>query len=181
MREYQNKLVQEMATCTCDRCGRRMTPDGDPLEWYEKVSLDWCGGLGSVFGDGAHVSVDLCQQCVRDTLGPWLRIDAPSTAGTPEALRSIVCRPGVPVNLDRLNPTPLGEQEGSRQTLPVATRLSKMVEQATAVFGDGDKAIRWLCTPHRQFGGRAALAMARTEHDALLVEEALVRIDEGYL
>jgi len=78
MREYRNRTVQEVAACTCDRCGRRMTPDDDQWEWYERVSLDWRGGFGSVFGDGAHMSLDLCQQCVRDTLGPWLRVDLPS-------------------------------------------------------------------------------------------------------
>ncbi|SOE92922.1 hypothetical protein SAMN05414139_05683 [Burkholderia sp. D7] len=27
MIEYRGKVVQEVAACTCDRCGRRMTPD----------------------------------------------------------------------------------------------------------------------------------------------------------
>jgi hypothetical protein len=68
MLEYRDRTVQEVAACTCDRCGRRMTPDDDQWKWYEKVSLDRSGGFGSVFGDGARVSLVLCQQCVRETL-----------------------------------------------------------------------------------------------------------------
>ncbi len=75
MREYRDKVVCEFSACTCDRCGRRMSLDGPDCEWHEKVSLDWEGGFDSVFGDGAHVSIDLCQHCVRDVLGPWLHVD----------------------------------------------------------------------------------------------------------
>lgn len=76
MREYSTKLVPEISACACDRCGRRMSPD-DPYEWQEKMSLDWEGGFDSVFGDGTHVSLDLCQHCIRETLGQWLRIHQP--------------------------------------------------------------------------------------------------------
>lgn len=64
--------MQKLAASTCDRRGRRMTPD-EASEWYEMVSLDFDGGFDSVFGHGAHVSLDLCQHCLRETLGAWLR------------------------------------------------------------------------------------------------------------
>ncbi|WP_321871964.1 hypothetical protein [Paraburkholderia tropica] len=73
MLEYQDKVVQDVAACTCDRCQRRMTPD-DLFEWQEKLSVSFHGGYGSVFGDGHKVEIDLCQQCVKETLGAWLRI-----------------------------------------------------------------------------------------------------------
>lgn len=72
MLEYQNKTVQEVAACTCDRCQRRMTRD-DP-DWHEKLSVAFRGGFDSIFGDGCMVSIDLCQQCVKEALGPWLRV-----------------------------------------------------------------------------------------------------------
>ncbi|MGF6933462.1 hypothetical protein OKW41_002601 [Paraburkholderia sp. UCT70] len=56
MRENRDRRVLELAAFTCDRCGRRITPDDDQWEWYEKVSLDWRGGFGSVFGEGAQMS-----------------------------------------------------------------------------------------------------------------------------
>ncbi|MBB5503171.1 MbcA/ParS/Xre antitoxin family protein [Paraburkholderia sp. MM5384-R2] len=181
MREYRDRMVQEIAACTCDRCSQRMSPDDDQGEWYEKVSLDWRGGFGSVFGDGAHLSIDLCQQCLRDTLGSWLRVDPPSaTDNVIEALKGVVSRPDVRVTVDQMNPLLFGEQDESRGTLLLATRLAKIVAQAIAVFREQDQAIRWLVMPHKQFAGRTALEMAKTEDDARLVEEALVRIDEGY-
>jgi putative toxin-antitoxin system antitoxin component (TIGR02293 family) len=61
-----------------------------------------------------------------------------------------------------------------------AIRLAKIVAQATAVFADHDKAMRWLRNAQAKFGGRTALDMVSTEHGARLVEEALVQIDEGY-
>lgn len=76
MLEYTEQTVREVSACTCDRCGLHMTPKD--MGWFEKVSLDWRGGYGSFFGDGAHISVDLCDHCVRETLGPWLRIKPPS-------------------------------------------------------------------------------------------------------
>jgi hypothetical protein len=85
MLEYRNKVIKEPAACTCDRCGRRMTADlNQDWEWNQKLSISFEGGFGSVFGDGNKISVDLCQHCVLDTLGQWLRIthsDAASTAG----------------------------------------------------------------------------------------------------
>ena len=74
MLEYQDKVVQEVAACTCDRCQKRMTRDDYDSGWHERVSLWFRGGFGSIFGDGNEVSVDLCQQCVQDTLGAWLRV-----------------------------------------------------------------------------------------------------------
>lgn len=81
MREYQSQTVRAVATCTCDRCRRRLTPDED--EWQERLSVDFVGGFDSVFGDGNAVSLDLWQHCVRQVLGVWLRITPPTDAEFP--------------------------------------------------------------------------------------------------
>ncbi|MEX3932163.1 hypothetical protein AB4Y32_10190 [Paraburkholderia phymatum] len=78
MLEFREKSVYEVSACTCDRCGRRMTPDDADREWHERVSIACHGGFHSIFGDGCAISVDLCQHCVRDTLGEWLRISSTS-------------------------------------------------------------------------------------------------------
>jgi len=31
------------------------------------------GGYHSVFGDGMEIEIDLCQQCLKDLLGKWVR------------------------------------------------------------------------------------------------------------
>ena len=56
---------------TCDCCGvtyTKDTPNG-MFEVDEKVSIDFVGGYGSIFGDGRQIKLDLCQACVVDTLG----------------------------------------------------------------------------------------------------------------
>jgi putative toxin-antitoxin system antitoxin component (TIGR02293 family) len=61
-----------------------------------------------------------------------------------------------------------------------AIRLAKIVAQASAAFGDQEKAMYWLRSPLKRFGGKSALEMTGTEQGARLVEEALVQLDEGY-
>jgi hypothetical protein len=57
---------------TCDRCG--VTHKHPGSEFFEFTSIGYQAGYGSIFGDGNHVEIDLCQGCLRDTLGAWLRI-----------------------------------------------------------------------------------------------------------
>lgn len=62
----------------CDRCDRLAEVGDAELEFQEFVSIDRKAGYASIFGDGNHVQVDLCQHCLKEILGPWLRIDDPS-------------------------------------------------------------------------------------------------------
>jgi hypothetical protein len=61
----------------CDRCGRQAELDDLDCEFHEFTSIQYKAGYGSVFGDGNNVEVDLCQHCVKDTLGEWIRITDP--------------------------------------------------------------------------------------------------------
>lgn len=72
MLEYREKAILEVAACTCDRCGLRMSPEDG--EWHERVSLSWRSGFHSVFGDCSELNLDLCQNCVKATLGEWIRV-----------------------------------------------------------------------------------------------------------
>ena len=76
--EYNEIAVQEVIACTCDRCQRRMLPYDD--EWFEKLSIVYRGSRDSIFGFGKSIAIDLCQQCVKETLDAWLRI-GPSPSG----------------------------------------------------------------------------------------------------
>ena len=60
----------------CDRCGR-LAELGD-TEFPETACLDLKAGYGSIFGDGNEVQIDLCQYCLKLTLGRWLRIVDPN-------------------------------------------------------------------------------------------------------
>lgn len=61
-----------LASLTCDRCGKTVEVD-DP-QVVEFLQLDEVGGYESPFGDGSRVETDLCPSCVKEVLGPWLRI-----------------------------------------------------------------------------------------------------------
>lgn len=71
-REYTTRTVYELIACSCNRCGRRLSIDDS--DWHERLSISWRGGFESIFGDGAEISIDLCQECVEKTLGPWLQV-----------------------------------------------------------------------------------------------------------
>ncbi|MDR7299502.1 NMD protein affecting ribosome stability and mRNA decay [Pelomonas aquatica] len=56
----------------CDRCGR-LAELGE-VEFQDFVSIALKAGYASIFGDGNDVQIDLCQYCLRSSLGPWLRV-----------------------------------------------------------------------------------------------------------
>src|SRR4029453_11548472 len=58
-------------------------------------------------------------------------------------------------------------------------RLSRLLEHATNVFGDVEKARAWLKFPQRGLGGAVPLDYAETEIGAREVDNLLGRIDYG--
>lgn len=60
-----------------------------------------------------------------------------------------------------------------------AVRIARIGALAERVFGDRDRAWRWLRTAKRQFRTRAPLQLLATEAGARLVEDLLYRIDDG--
>lgn len=44
------------------------------LEHQERLAIRFRAGSDSVFSDGSLVESDLCQHCVQEVLGPWLKI-----------------------------------------------------------------------------------------------------------
>lgn len=65
----------------CDRCGKEV--ERGEVGFGEMTSIGFDVGYDSIFGDGNRVEVDLCEPCLRDTLGAWLRVKTP--ADTPLA------------------------------------------------------------------------------------------------
>lgn len=64
----------------CDRCGREAHSNGEDWEFSEFTSVDFTAGYASVFEDGHKVQIDLCQHCLKETLGQWLRVTDPFKA-----------------------------------------------------------------------------------------------------
>jgi hypothetical protein len=73
MRQTRTKTIQEEIV-VCDRCSREMVPDGSDCEHQERITIRFRAGYGSVFGDGNLVEADLCQHCLQEVLGKYLRI-----------------------------------------------------------------------------------------------------------
>lgn len=79
-------MVQEIYGYVCDRCGREAAAgDTNELEAEEFVSIERVGGYSSIFGDGNLISVDICQHCLKDVLGEWLRIGNVNKANLPNS------------------------------------------------------------------------------------------------
>src|ERR1035438_7698397 len=58
-------------------------------------------------------------------------------------------------------------------------RVARLYELGVRVFGDADKARRWLSKPMIRFEERTPLTMMRSELGSRTVEEILIQIDEG--
>ncbi len=71
------------------------------------------------------------------------------------------------------------KQRLSSEESDKAIRLARVLARAAMVFGDGEKALRWMRRPAARFEGRAPMQMLATEAGGRLVEEALIQIDEG--
>jgi len=73
MKTFELVLTETLSEITCDRC-KAVFVSGDQA-WYEIQSIEYVAGYGSIFGDGNTVSIDLCQECLKQTLGQWLRVE----------------------------------------------------------------------------------------------------------
>lgn len=68
----------EAKVVICDRCCKRMSDD-EPYEGYNsRTQIRFRAGYCSLFGDGNKVEGDLCDKCLHDLLGPYLRVVEPA-------------------------------------------------------------------------------------------------------
>jgi putative toxin-antitoxin system antitoxin component (TIGR02293 family) len=58
-------------------------------------------------------------------------------------------------------------------------RIARLIALADRVFGNHEKALRWLRCENNRLDGRAPLAMLRSEVGGDLVRQMLYQIDEG--
>jgi hypothetical protein len=73
MHQTRTKTIQEEIV-VCDRCHREMGPDNKDFELQERTAIRFRGGYGSIFGDGNLVEADICQNCLQEVFGKYLRI-----------------------------------------------------------------------------------------------------------
>lgn len=76
--QHETKVV------ICDRCGKRMSED-EPYQGYNnRTQIRFRAGYGSLFGDGNKVEGDLCDKCLYEVLGRYLRIVEADTSQAQE-------------------------------------------------------------------------------------------------
>lgn len=69
---------------------------------------------------------------------------------------------------------PLSKEESDK-----AVRVARIAAMAEQVFGEPQRAWRWLRKPQPRFKGKTPIEMLATEAGARLVEEMIVQIDYG--
>jgi putative toxin-antitoxin system antitoxin component (TIGR02293 family) len=70
-------------------------------------------------------------------------------------------------------------QSLSREESDKAVRVARITAMAEQVFGEPERAWRWLRKPKRRFEGKTPVEMLATEAGARLVEEMIGQIDHG--
>jgi putative toxin-antitoxin system antitoxin component (TIGR02293 family) len=70
-------------------------------------------------------------------------------------------------------------QSLSKDESDKAVRVARIATFAEQVFGESERAWRWLRKPKRHFDGKTPLEMLATEAGARLVEEMVAQIDHG--
>lgn len=72
----ENQVVTVETDIVCDACG--LECDTDSIEAGEYLKIGFKGGFGSIFGDGNSVCGDICQFCLKQHLGQFLKITSPT-------------------------------------------------------------------------------------------------------
>lgn len=67
----------------------------------------------------------------------------------------------------------------SRDESDKAVRVARITARAEQVFGESERAFRWLRQPKHRFSGRKPVEMLATEAGARLVEEMITQFDHG--
>jgi hypothetical protein len=79
MQNYKEEKVtvnqKVVHSVTCDVCGKTHTYGevGAEMEIQEFEMIRRENGYGSIFGDTTKTECDICQYCVKDLLGKYLR------------------------------------------------------------------------------------------------------------
>ena len=68
----EEKLHAVASGFTCDRCAMKV--DSVDIEYQEGHHIAFTGGYASVFGDGAKVECDLCQDCLKALIEDFCRV-----------------------------------------------------------------------------------------------------------
>lgn len=86
----------------CDRCDKEA--HRTEFDFEQMTSIGFDAGYGSIFGDGSRVEIDLCEPCLRATLGTWLRVRSPWLIDQMPQGRIMATAERPPPTIDSQNP-----------------------------------------------------------------------------
>lgn len=70
--------VEEIVSVMCDVCKKIVNVQNETIDSIigveEMTSISYCGGYGSVFGDQSKIELDICQECLQERLGDFIRV-----------------------------------------------------------------------------------------------------------
>ena len=66
-------IKDDILSIICDVC-KAEYPIKDFAETQEFLNVELRGGFGSVFGDGSLIECNVCQHCLKNLLGAYLRV-----------------------------------------------------------------------------------------------------------
>lgn len=69
---------KKVVALQCDRCGTKYGSSSREFEEFASIDRKATGD-SSIFGYASSVQLDLCQHCLKDTLGEWLRVEEASS------------------------------------------------------------------------------------------------------
>ena len=73
------------------------------------------------------------------------------------------------------------KQLSRARKMSVNKRIGKIVALAERVFGDEDRALKWLRKPKRRLDGKTPFDLLATAEGGELVVEELMAVDQGYV
>jgi hypothetical protein len=72
-RQVSSEVITHLV---CDACGLEAPMEGG-FEAQEFLRYSAIGGFDSIFGDGHHINLDICQRCIKERLGDVIRVTPP--------------------------------------------------------------------------------------------------------
>lgn len=66
-------MIEFKNTKVCDVCKTRYS-ENDYSDYQEFIHINVVCGYGSIFGDGDTIQLDICQHCLNEKLGKYIRI-----------------------------------------------------------------------------------------------------------
>jgi len=73
--QKEEVIKKYIETVSCDVCGKKYENDSDDIELQEFHHIRRTGGYGSVFGDSVTIKCDICQHCLYNIIGNYIRYE----------------------------------------------------------------------------------------------------------